>query len=142
MTKLKKSIIVDIDYTLSIPFGRDIYDFKDSLKDIPNNYVIDILKLDIYLSFDILILTGREEKFRSITVKFLHNNKIPFQELYMRKNKDYRPNHMIKKEIILKEIKPYWDIYFAIDDDPKTIEMYQNELDINSLLVKNKKIIK
>jgi len=138
---LKKSIIVDIDKTLSIPIDRDIYDINKSQNDIPNNYVIDLLKLDSFSSFDILILTGREEKFRIITEKFLKNNEIKFEELFMRENKDYRLNHLIKKEIIIKKIKPKWDIYFAIDDDPKVIEMYKKDLNINSLLVNNKKDI-
>jgi len=41
--------------------------------------------------------------------------------------------------MIKKKIKPNWNIYFAIDDNPDAIEMYNNELGIDSLLVKNKK---
>jgi hypothetical protein len=84
-----------------------------------------------------LIVTGRELRFKDITVQFLKQNSIDYAKIYMRSNGDSRSNDIVKKEIFLNEIKPIWSVLFAIDDNSNVVKMYNEELGLNCLLVKN-----
>ena len=75
--------------------------------------------------------------FKNITIQFLEKNSIDYSKIFMRDNGDPRPNEIIKKEIFFKEIKPKWDVIFAIDDNPASAKMYNEDLGLNCLLVKN-----
>ena len=134
---MNKAIICDLDYTLSIPKDRDIYDFNNCLNDKINPFIYNILSNISTSSTSLLIVTGRELIFKDITVQFLKQNSIDYAKIYMRSNGDSRSNDIVKKEIFLNEIKPIWSVLFAIDDNSNVVKMYNEELGLNCLLVKN-----
>jgi len=134
---MKNGVICDIDYTLSIPTDRDTYDFMNSLKDKINPFIYNIISSIDTSTTSLLIVTGREEKFKAITKEFLIKNNITYHTLFMRKNDDNRSNEIIKKEIFINLIKPKWNILYTLDDNIETVKMYNSELGLNSLLVKN-----
>jgi len=134
---MKNGVISDIDYTLSIPTDRDTYDFMNSLKDKINPFIYNIISSIDTSTTSLLIVTGREEKFKAITKEFLIKNNITYHTLFMRKNDDNRSNEIIKKEIFINLIKPKWNILYTLDDNIETVKMYNSELGLNSLLVKN-----
>ena len=134
---MKNGVICDIDYTLSIPTDRDTYDFMNSLKDKINPFIYNIISSIDTSTTSLLIVTGREEKFKAITKEFLIKNNITYHTLFMRKNGDNRSNEIIKKEIFINLIKPKWNILYTLDDNIATVKMYNSELGLNSLLVKN-----
>ena len=138
---MENGIICDIDYTLSVPIDRDTYDFKNSLNDKINTYIYSIISNIDNSTTSLLLVTGREEKFKDVTKEFLVKNNISYHTLFMRKNGDYRPNQIIKKEIFIDQIKPKWNILYTLDDNQETVKMYNSELGLNSLLVKNSKNI-
>jgi uncharacterized HAD superfamily protein len=134
---MKKAIISDLDYTLSIPKNRDIYDHDNCLNDKINLFIYNILSNVCTSSTSLLIVTGREQRFKNITIQFLEKNSIDYSKIFMRENGDSRSNEIVKKEIFMKEIKPKWDVIYAIDDNPNAAKMYNEDLGLNCLLVKN-----
>lgn len=89
---------------------------------------------------DIILLTGRPEKYRSETKEWLSKLGLEYS-LFMRPDflngivtcsmppreiPDHRPTHEVKSEIYEREIKGKYDVLFAIDDDPKCVQMYRS----------------
>ena len=80
-------------------------------------------------SIDIIFFSGREgtEQCRQDTAKWLNDNVgIPYQ-LYMRKEKDYRPDEVIKKELFESEIYNKYYCIAVFDDRQKVIDMERLE---------------
>lgn len=72
----------------------------------------------------ILIVTGRPERYRESTVRWLRKHNVPFWSLYMREDDDHRPDHIIKHEI-LTQIRYVHDPILAIDDRPEVVNMWR-----------------
>jgi len=138
MSKLK-SIIVDIDGTLSNPNHRQKYIdkpeptqedwlmfFNTSDKDTPNEWCTEIVKNFSNVGYEIIYLTGRPEKIRGITDIWIRKNvpNVPFH-LFMRQDKDRRHDTDIKTQIYKEDIEPIFKVLFTIDDRRSVVEMWR-----------------
>lgn len=117
-------IICDIDGTLSNSYNRKVFDFKACTKDIVINQVQTVLKL-FNDSCTIFLFSGREEICRKETEEWLSSNSIAYTDLYMRKEKDYRSDDIIKKELFDEYIRGRYNPYFVIDDRISVLNMWQ-----------------
>jgi len=72
----------------------------------------------------IAIVTGRPGKYMDETVEWLRHHQIPFDELYMRAEKDFRPNWEHKKEVYENH---FWDrdVVFVMEDDDEVVGMWR-----------------
>lgn len=125
---LPKCIVCDLDGTLCLNGGRNPYDLTRVLADKPNYPLVDLLRI-LSGSVDIIFFSGREgtEQCRQDTAKWLNDNVgIPYQ-LYMRKEKDYRPDEVIKKELFESEIYNKYYCIAVFDDRQKVIDMERLE---------------
>jgi len=118
------AVIVDIDGTLALHNQRSPYDYAKCDKDKPNIPVIDLLKL---IPYKIILVSGRNEYAKDLTKKWLKDNGIKYNLLLMRKNKDYRHDYIIKKEIYEKHIKGKYNIKFILDDRNQLVAMWRKE---------------
>lgn len=74
----------------------------------------------------IVIFTARPESNREITEMWLKEYGIPFHSVMMRKNKDYRPDFIVKHEMLLEAIMIHGGTpMFAIDDKKEVLEMFE-----------------
>lgn len=64
----------------------------------------------------IVFCTGREEVYREVTEKWLRDNDIPFNALYMRSVKDYRSDSIIKVELLNQIRKDFGEPFMWFDD--------------------------
>lgn len=133
---LPKAIIVDIDGTIALLNGRNPYDNKKVHTDLPNQPIVDLVKL-LSKTFKILIVTGRErtEECKAATRQWLDDQSIPWKVIYMRPEKDYRKDSTIKKEIFEKYIDGVYNIQFVLDDRDQVIDMWRNTLQLPCLQV-------
>lgn len=125
-SSLPYCIICDIDGTLSHSPNRRIFDFKEVINDKvigPVAYLLSAINCFEW-GEDIIIVSGREEICRKETEEWLKNNNIFYEHLYMRKEKDYRDDTIIKKEIYEEHIKDKYNINFVIDDRPSVVQMW------------------
>ena len=117
-------IICDLDGTLSLLNGRDPYDASTCDEDKVCESVMGIL-YSLGRHINIILVSGREDKFRPQTLSFLSNNDIQFDELYMRKEGDLRKDTIIKEEIYYKYIKDRYSVLFVMDDRTRIVEMWR-----------------
>ena len=117
------TIICDIDGTLAHMEGRSPYDGSKVSEDILD-YPIATL-LDKFKDYNIVMLSGRNEKYRKETTKWLDDNYIKYDELYMRAEDDVRCDAIIKKELLLENIE-IEDVLFVLDDRNRVVDMWRS----------------
>lgn len=79
--------------------------------------------------YDIVFVTGRPERCREQTVKWMakYFGSVAFSfSIMMRADGDHRPDHVIKSEIIDQLIDQDCEIVFAVDDRDSVVQMYRN----------------
>lgn len=128
----QNAIIVDIDGTLSDASGRLHYItngnknfkafFAECHKDPCREHIKAICKC--YPGV-VLLLTGRHEELRKTTEKWLNDNEVHYDYLFMKPNhKQFIKDVVFKKEIYLDVISRVYDIDYAIDDRELILEMW------------------
>lgn len=140
IVKLKKEfdkprcVLIDIDGTLAHNLsGRDIYDLSRVHEDTVDPFVgliADALyNYGVEQTGDpyprIIILSGRTDDSREATEQWLGNNMIPYDEFYMRKTGDRRPDDIVKEEIYHEHIEPRYSVLGVIDDRPRVARMWR-----------------
>lgn len=120
------SIIVDFDGTLTKgPLERRIMEFEYSINDLENHIICGLVR-NLSLGYHIIIVTGREEKYREITEQWLEKHCVPFNQIWFRKNDDQRPSEIIKKEIYQDKIENYYTPVLSIEDRTENINMWKD----------------
>ena len=125
---LPKAIICDLDGTLALMRNRSPFDASHCDEDDLNEPVAKLLQTFYANSYQILLLSGREDRFYEPTVRFLEKHNILYHHLWMRKTKDFRKDAIIKKEIFEAEIAGKYFIDFVLDDRNQVVEMWRKEL--------------
>lgn len=131
-----KVVLFDIDGTLADIRHRrplltqEVPDWKSFNKlmgqDTPNEPVVSLYRsLWNSNSFEIILVSGRNEKYRKITEQWLIWNEIPFGRLLMRMDDDNRSDYLIKKEILGELISEGKKIEFAVDDRQQVVDMWR-----------------
>jgi predicted kinase len=129
------AIICDLDGTLALLNGRNPYDASECEHDILNEPVAKVLRMFSKNGTAIILLSGRENKFRKETLKFLEKHEIHFDELLMRTTKDFRKDNIIKLELYNNYIKDNFDIEFVLDDRNSVVDMWRKELQLPTFQV-------
>jgi hypothetical protein len=130
-----KALIVDIDGTLSnneeraqMYLNKEPKDWVHYYGDLENDKLMEWcyeLVLAMHQTHAIILLTGREEKYREVTIRWLMAKEVPYTVLLMRPEGDYRQDFEIKREVYEESIKPYYDIMFCIDDRKQVVDMWR-----------------
>jgi len=134
-----KAIICDLDGTLIDCTHRRHFvegekkDWKSFLdpenikKDTINKWCYNLLIAISREGYEIIFVTGRNESTREITIENMESRNCYYtDDLFMRKDGDYRPDSVIKKEIYHEHIEPNYDILFCIDDRKCVTEMWRS----------------
>lgn len=132
----KKAIIVDLDGTLADIAHRRKYvegkkkDWKNFnkhiIKDDLNQWCAEIIRRMIP-DHHVLLVSGRTDELKGETMEWLKKHGVPYTDLMMRKDKDYRDDTVVKREIYEAEIKPHYDVLFVIDDRAKVVKMWRDQ---------------
>ena len=129
--------IVDIDDTLTVPYLQKLTtdaEWEAMCENAQSNVIL-ILRLVAAMSpLDVIVIcTGRKEKNRAVTERWLRN-KIYYQHLFMRQDEDNRSAVEVKRELF-QQIKEVYDgcAFALVDDDDDVRRMAWNELGIFAL---------
>jgi len=138
MRSERDCVIFDIDGTLSDPLHRlylidgerEDYDtFYDmAYADDVHWYVVRLYVAMRQQGYQGVLCTGRVDRIRSLTVKWLRNQAlIDWDLLLMRSDGDYRPDYIIKLEM-LDRIRSVYKLnpVFAVEDRPSVVKMWRN----------------
>lgn len=134
---MKPAIIVDFDGTLSNTKHREHFvlakpkkwrDFfeaadKDPLQDWCRE-VITKFKAD---GFSIILVTGRPEWMRELSLTWLEKFQVPFDKLLMRQNEDHRDDPIIKWEIYEQFILLEYSVLFVLEDRDRVVKMWREK---------------
>lgn len=117
-------LLCDLDGTIALHNGRDAFEYDKIDTDILN------VKLDRLLassSIPVIFLSGREGTpvAYSKTAEWLKNLGYGESRLFMRQEKDFRPDEVIKKELYETYIKPNYNVVAVFDDRNKVVKMWR-----------------
>lgn len=137
MSKIhQQTILFDVDSTLANINHRRAYVMqrppnwakfnREMGHDIPNEPIVSLYK-NLWNSkiYDLIIVTGRHEKYRKITETWFHWNEIPFSQILMRPDNDNRADHIIKEEILDSLLADGKEIAFTVDDRQQVVDMWR-----------------
>lgn len=112
-----KAVVLDLDGTLC-----ELKPESEQHNHTWNEKPIDFM-YHVYLgmvAFKLIILTGRKEKYREITEKWLYDQDIMFDELIMQEKSQADKNHVFKREKLI-ELQERYEIVAMVDDNPMII---------------------
>lgn len=125
---LPKTIISDLDGTLALfEHHRGPYDATNCDNDLPYVPVVESVKAFYKLGYKVLFCSGREDKYREPTIKFIEKY-LPGLEyqLFMRKSGDMRKDSIIKEEIYRNNIEGKYYISHIYDDRAQVVSLWRS----------------
>lgn len=135
----KRAIICDIDGTLAKydPAVRTPYEHEKSDQDLPHNHIIDLLHTIRRGSpeVNIILVSGRSDAYRSLTLFWLNRYNVPFDVIFMRPDGNNIPDNVLKMNIYTENIEKAFDIWFVLDDRDRVVDMWRNVLHLPCLQV-------
>lgn len=128
-------VIVDIDGTLADCDHRRIHiiskpknwkAFNELMEhDTPVASIDRLVRLFNSSGYKIILCSGREAAFRSVTETWLAKWGVPYERLYMRAEKDYRGDDLVKGELLDQIMADGWRPWLAIDDRNRVVDMWR-----------------
>ena len=118
---LQDVVICDLDGTLSLLNGRDPYDASTCENDTLNDVVYSLIK-----DKSVILVSGREEKYRENTLSFLNKHGVKYIHLYMRATGDFRKDYIVKQEIFDTHIRGKYNVIFVLDDRDRIVKMWRD----------------
>ena len=124
---LPHALICDLDGTLAIIEGRSPFDASKCDEDLLNKPVADIVTRFRDTGHKIIFLSGREDKYKEPTIRFIemHLGADFEYELIMRKSGDMRKDALIKREFLENDVLPKFYIDFVLDDRNQVVDMWR-----------------
>jgi predicted kinase len=120
-----QTIAFDADGTLADVSGithlvrgkyRDFDRFhRSSLWSPANEDVVALAKEAAEKGFKVIVVTAREEPYREVTQAWMDAMGVPYENIFMRPEKDLRPDHVVKGEMFQK-INEHYDVVHFVDD--------------------------
>lgn len=121
---LPKAIIVDVDGTIAVMNGRGPFEWHRVGEDLPRWLIIDMVINYQRQDYKILVVSGRSDECKAETLEWLNFHSVPFDELHMRKEGDFRRDSAVKEEILWTHLAHKYNIIACIDDRPMMIRTW------------------
>lgn len=128
-----EAFLVDIDGTLAhMGDKRGPYDWNNVHLDDVDQVISDIVRVLGSTNFamdlghyKVIVMSGRDESCREITEKWLDDNGVLFDELFMRPAGDMRKDNIIKAELFDAHVRDNYDVKFVLDDRQQVVDMWR-----------------
>ena len=130
-----KAVIFDIDGTLADLTHRLHYVsgqhkdwdafFDKTCDDEPHDETIGLANILAEAGKSILLVSGRPEKTRLATINWMENYGVQYHQLYMRPDGDFRPDYIIKSQILDGILADGYEIDFVVDDRQSVVDMWR-----------------
>ena len=123
---MKKAVIVDIDGTLAKMKDRGPFEWHKVGQDELIEPIRDLVRLFESNGYEIIIFSGRDSVCREITRKWLLNNDVPYNLLYMRPEKNNEKDSTIKERMYRENILGNCDVRYVVDDRISVCRMWHS----------------
>ena len=130
-----KTWIFDIDGTLANTDHRNHYlhqkpkDWKswsaEAPLDTPYWEIVDLVNAAHCIGIKVIVATGRMEKHREQTTKWLEDHKIFYDHLYMRDDADFRDDNILKKEYLDDIRNKGYNPVMVFEDRDRVVDMWR-----------------
>jgi predicted kinase len=132
---MTKTVIFDIDGTLADATHRlhhikgkapnwDAF-FTECVNDPVIEPIRDLAHLVAAQNYKIILVSGRSDKVRAETEAWLARHGVPYRELHMRPEGDYRQDFIVKSQILDHILAEGNEIAFVVDDRPSVVAMWR-----------------
>lgn len=120
------AVIVDIDGTVAKMIDRGPYDWKRVGEDDPVDNVLSVVHAMAASGYKILFTSGRDGSCRAETEYWLKQYYSRHGwNLFMRSEKDNRPDWIVKAEIFDREIRDRYNVRCVLDDRQQVVDMWR-----------------
>lgn len=117
----------DVDQFLGVSFYKDYDKFNELLiNDNPFQNVVDLCRLLYQSGEEIILVTGRSDKYAQLTQEWLAKNLVSYSLLYMRKEGDKRPDYVVKREIYFEYIYDRYEVKGVFEDRKRVVQMWRS----------------
>lgn len=131
-----KAIICDIDGTLAHMTGRSPYDYSRISEDLVDETIKSVVNMYYEQAIKVLIVSGRKKECLKATHKWLEDNQVNYDELFIdREAEDNRKDTILKREMFDAHIRNHYHVLFVLDDRNQVVDMWRNELGLKVLQV-------
>jgi hypothetical protein len=133
------AILVDIDGTIALRGDRGAHDHECSMEDAVNWPVVRVIT-ELWLStgWKIVLVTGRQEKDRDVTEYWLWRHGLFLKDnefvlpltgapLFMRATGDQRKDSVVKQELYVTHVEPYFNVEAVFDDRDSVVKMWREK---------------
>lgn len=124
-SKLPTAILCDIDGTLAHGIGitRKPYEWDKVGTDTLDSVIADLLGNTRHT---VILMSGRDGSCQAETIKWLSDNHVRYDYLYMREAGDNRKDSIVKEEMYREHIEGKWNIEFVLDDRNQVVQMWRD----------------
>jgi acid phosphatase class B len=132
-----KVIVFDIDGTLAdVTHRRQFVATKPKnwpawnagmIRDTVHEDIAEMLKLFASQGYQIVLCSGRGNETREVTTKWLNDNSIPFNQLFMRRAGDYRQDSIVKVELLQQIRQWHGEPFIWFDDRQQVVDAIRAE---------------
>lgn len=122
---LPHAVLVDIDGTLAHMTNRGPYDTSKYLDDSLDWVISELIGDLAFLGKQIVVMSGRDAKFRDVLKQWLDKHKIPYNAIFMRPEGDERNDAIVKNELFEQHIKDNYYVDFVLDDRDRVVDMWR-----------------
>lgn len=90
-----------------------------------NSEIVDFANKVKAMGHSVVIVTARRQKYRHVTAWWLAGEEVDSDALYMRADKDGRPDGEVKQTIFSRLSRSY-QVVMAVDDNPSVIDLWRS----------------
>lgn len=136
---LPRAVLFDVDGTLALrdesdPNVRHFADWHRVGEDLPNGPVIELAQMVTWTGdYRLIVMSGRDEVCRWQTEMWLTAQGVHFDELFMRREKDNRPDNVVKEGLYREHVEGRYDVAWVVDDRMQVVRMWRDVLGLTVL---------
>jgi hypothetical protein len=123
-------VIFDLDGTFALLGNRSPYDASQAERDELNaavHFVYEAIRTG-KPETAILLVSGREDRWRAETERWLDRHGIVYDALFMRRAGDRRKDVVVKQEIYDAHIADRYVVRVVFDDRDQVVRLWRDEL--------------
>lgn len=124
---LPDAVIFDVDGTLAEMSSRKPFDWKRVGEDTVRESVARMARMHHKNGDKVLILSGRDGSCQPETEKWLKDNNIPYDHIWMRAPKDHRKDSIVKDELINININGAFNVHCVYDDRDAVVAVHRRK---------------
>ena len=128
----RECVIFDLDGTFAFLGDRSPYDASKAEGDEVNvavHFVYEAIRCG-KPETAILIVSGREDRWRPETERWLDRHGIAYDGLFMRRAGDRRKDTVVKREIYEAHIAGKYTVRVVFDDRDQVVRLWRDELEL------------